>query len=114
ETDARIAAGMSPAEARRTALRDFGGIERHKERARDERGFRALDETLRDARYSLRLLRRNRGYAASAILTFALGIGLATSMFSVVRGVLFHPLPYREPDRLAVLWGESPSGSSHE
>jgi putative ABC transport system permease protein len=104
ETNERIAGGMSPDEARRTALRDFGGIERFKEDARDARGFRPLDELLQDARHSLRVLRRNPAYTAAAVLTFALGIGLSTSIFSVVHGVLLRPLPYANPDRLAVIW----------
>lgn len=104
ETRDRIARGMSPGEARRTALRDFGGVERYKEEARDQRGFRALEETLADARHTLRVLRRHAGYAVSAVLTFALGVGLTTAIFSVVHGVLLAPLPYDEPDRLAVVW----------
>jgi hypothetical protein len=93
----RVARGMSQAEARRTALRDFGGVERYKETARDERGFRMLGELASDTRYALRVLRRNRGYTIAAVLTFALGIGFATAIFSLVHGVLLRPLPYREP-----------------
>src|SRR6185503_4360700 len=112
ETNARVAAGMPLDEARRTALRDFGGIERHKEDARDQRGFRMVEEALRDASHALRVLRRNPGYATAAVLTFALGIGLSTAMFSVVHGVLLRPLPYAEPDRLAVLWERNAARSA--
>ena len=104
ETNERIAAGMSPGEARRTALRDFGGVERFKEEARDARGFRMLDELAHDTRHALRVLRRNPAYTTAAVATFALGIGLSTSIFSVVHGVLLRPLPYDRPDRLAVIW----------
>lgn len=104
EANERIGTGMSPAEARRTALRDFGGVERFKEEARDARGFRVLDELANDTRHALRVLRRNLAYTTAAVLTFALGIGLSTSIFSVVHGVLLRPLPYAHPDRLAVLW----------
>ena len=100
----RIARGMPPAEARRTALRDFGGIEQHKSAARDQRGFRALEDFAVDARYALRILRRNPSYAITTVGTFAIGIGLTTAIFGMVHGVLLRPLPYAEPDRLAVVW----------
>src|SRR5258705_14020137 len=59
ETAERIENGMSPDEARRSAMRDFGGVERHKEDARDIRGIRPLDDSARDARYAIRILRKN-------------------------------------------------------
>src|SRR5512145_1060364 len=94
----RIERGMSPGEARRTAVLDFGGVDRYKEEARDQRGFRMLEELGADARYALRVLRRHRAYTVAAVLTFALGIGLTTAIFSVVHGVLLSPLPYDRPD----------------
>src|SRR4051812_27215164 len=84
ETAERMRRGMSPGEARRLALRDFGGIERHKEDARDARGFRPLDETVRDATYALRVLRKNPGFAAAMVITFALGVGCTCAIFSLV------------------------------
>jgi predicted permease len=100
----REARGMAPAEARRTALRDFGGIERHKAMVRDERGLRSIEDFAADARYALRTLRRNPGYTVTAVTTFAVGIGLSTAIFGIVHGVLLRPLPYAESDRLAVIW----------
>jgi putative ABC transport system permease protein len=99
-----IAAGMGRDEARRTALRDFGGIEAVKEHARDARGGRALEDLARDFGYAVRVLRRNPGYTAAAVLTFALGIGAVTAIFSLVYGILLRPLPYAAPNRLVVLW----------
>src|SRR4051812_41394582 len=66
----RIRRGMTHDEARRTALRDFGGIEAIKEYARDERGGRALDDLGRDLAYAVRVLRRNPVYTVLAVLTF--------------------------------------------
>ena len=59
---------------------------------------------LADLQYGFRQLRLNPGFAALAIITLALGIGLNTALFSVVRSVIFKPLSYREPDRLARVW----------
>ena len=59
---------------------------------------------LRDARFGLRLLRRNPGFTAVAVITLALGISATTAIFSVVYGTFFAPLPYRQADRLVMLW----------
>ena len=100
----RMARGQAPDEALRTAARDFGGVERYKEEARDARGFRALEEVVRDVGHSMHLLRRNPAYTTAAVLTFALGVGFTTSIFSVVNAVLLRPLPYRDPAALVALW----------
>jgi predicted permease len=104
EVAERVANGMSEADARRSALLDFGGIERHKEEARDIHGVRPLDDTVRDFRYSLRVLRKNKGFAAAVVLTFALGIGCSCAIFSLVNGILLRPLPYARPEELVALW----------
>lgn len=63
---------------------------------------------MQDLRLGLRLIRRNPVFAATAVLTIALGVGATTSVFSVVYGVLLRPLPYPEPDRLVQLWTHVP------
>ena len=70
---------------------------------RDQRGVPWLDDLLRDLRYGLRVLNRQRMFAAVAVLTLAIGIGATTAVFSVVNGVLLRPLAYPEADRLVAL-----------
>ncbi len=85
--------GMSAAEARREALRNFGGIEQVKEIYRDQRGLPIIEAGLRDFRFGLRMLRRSPGFSIVAILCLTLGIGANAAVFSWIEGILFRPYP---------------------
>ncbi len=104
ETEELQRRGMDSARARREALRRFGGVERTKERVRDERGGRMLDDFVQDLRYGVRSLRKSPGFTASALLVLALGIGSAVALFGVVDAVLLEPLPYPAANRLVRVW----------
>lgn len=109
ETEDLIRRGMDPERARREAHRRFGGVERTKERVRDERGGRLLEDFVQDVRHGARSLRKSPGFALSALLVLALGIGSATALFGVVDAVLLEPLPYPESERIVRVWPASPS-----
>ena len=103
QTEANIAAGMSPTEARRQATIAFGGVERTREQCREERPSFGMETLLQDIRYALRGFRRNPVFTITIIATLMLGIGATTAVFSVVDRILFRPLPYAHADRLVSL-----------
>jgi predicted permease len=98
-----IARGVGAGEARRRARLELGGPDQIKERCRDARGTRWLDDAMHDVRYAVRSLRQRPGFAAVTIGTLALGIGATTVMFTLINGVLLRPLPYADPERLVTL-----------
>jgi putative ABC transport system permease protein len=100
---AKIAAGMSPEEARRQAAIVFGGVERMREECDEQRPGWFLETLVQDVRYGLRMMRKNPMFALTVILTLAIAIGGNAAMFTVIRGVLFKPLEYHDPDRLVRL-----------
>lgn len=104
QTRRNVASGMSLREATRAARKQFGWKDRIREETREARGWMWLDDLIRDVRYGARTLVRKPGFLAMAVLTFALGIGANTAIFSVLNGVLLKPLQVTEPDRLVTLF----------
>jgi putative ABC transport system permease protein len=108
------AAGMSEAEARRAARRAFGSLEATKELCRDMRRVNYVDDFVKDLKYALAVLRRSPGFTLTAVLSFALGIGANTAIFSVVNAFLLQPLPFAQPERLVMLFERNVIGDEQE
>ena len=104
--------GLSPDTARRAAQLEMGNMTVAREQVRSS-GWENVVETLAaDVRYSMRRLRANPGFTLVSVLTLALGIGAATTIFSVVNPILFESLPYPHADRLVTLADRGTDGSS--
>ncbi len=103
QIESNIRTGMSPEAARNAALREFGGIELAKEECRDERRTQFLEQFWQDVRYGTRMLRKNPGFTAVAVLTLALGIGANSAIFNLIEAVLMRPLPVPHPAELLLV-----------
>src|ERR1700694_3103511 len=104
--------GMSAEDARREALRSFGGVERTKEMYRDQRGLPMIETAWQDLRFGLRMLRRSPGFSLLAILCLTLGIGANAAVFSWIEGILLRPFPaVAHQDRMMAVTGMNRGGS---
>ncbi|HUF65530.1 MAG TPA: ABC transporter permease [Gemmatimonadaceae bacterium] len=111
-TERNLRRGLSPGEARRVALRDFGGVERVKDDVRSATGIRLLHDLVQDLSYALRTFRRNPGFASVAVMTIGVCIAANAAVFSVVHSVLLQPLPFPEPDRLVSIFNSYPGAAN--
>jgi len=103
-TDEKIAAGLSPEEARRRALAESGGMEQVKQAVRNSRAGTLAESLGQDIRFGIRQLRRNPAFTWTAAITLGLGIGATTAIFSAVYALLLRPLPYPGPNRLIYIF----------
>lgn len=104
EVEQRIAGGMTPQDARRTALRDFGGLEHYRDELREQRTGSWFDDLVADIRIAVRGFSRRPMFFLIVCGTLGIAIGATTSIFSVVDGALLKPLPFRDSHELVTLW----------
>ena len=104
EADCLVREGFPPNKARREAMIRFGGFDRFKEKTREARGTKLGEDAMQDLKYGLRMIVKNPVFSAVAIVTLALGIGANTAIYTVVEAVLLEPLPFENPNELALLW----------
>ena len=102
--------GLSPAEARLTAVRLFGGIEQTKENCREARGTLAVEAFMRDLRYAARRLARDWRFTTAAVVILGLAIGVNTAIFSVVNAILFRKEAIADPARLVNIYQNDRAG----
>ncbi|HSC44327.1 MAG TPA: ABC transporter permease [Candidatus Acidoferrum sp.] len=95
--------GLERAEALRRARMEFGGVEQKKEECREARGVTLVENFLQDLRFGVRMLRKNPGFTAVAVLTLALGIGANAAIFTVINAILLRPLSVQHPEELVAV-----------
>jgi macrolide transport system ATP-binding/permease protein len=96
----RVARGQSPADARKTAIHEFGNVPMVADATRDQWEWLRMELLIQDLRYALRQLRKEPGFTLTVVITLALGIGANTAIFTLVQGILLRSLPVNDPSRL--------------
>ena len=107
QTEQNIRLGMNPEEARHAARKSFGGVEQAKERSRDARGMRWLEELWQDLRSGLRMMLKRPGFTLIAISMLAIGIAANTTIFSIADALILRPFNFPNQDRLVMIWSQS-------
>ncbi len=105
--------GLSEEEARKLALREFGGVEKFKEETRDSWGTRVVMDLIRDLRYSARSLWKSKGFSFAVIGTLAICLGANTTILSVLYELVLRPLPFENPDRVVHVYNEFREPEEH-
>ena len=113
-TDDLERSGLSRPDAERRARIEFGGHERFKEECRAAIAGNFIDILIQDVRFSVRMLRKSRGFSVIVVLTIALGIGATTKIFSVIDATLLQPLPYPQSERLVSIQADLPAIDAHD
>src|SRR5437016_2006525 len=107
-TEQNVQRGMAAKEARFAALRGFGGVDQTKEVYRDQRGIPMVETFIQDVRYGLRMLVKNPGFTAVAVITLGLAIGVNNTILSYVQGFLLRRPPDEAPPRVMMLFATNP------
>src|SRR5438094_2571116 len=102
-TEANVAAGLTPEEARRRAVLGFGGWEQIKEELRDVHRVSIIESTLANLKSAFRFIRKSPSFSITVIVTLALGIGANSAVFSAIDAILLRPLPFPDGDLLMEL-----------
>jgi predicted permease len=108
-----VARGMARKDAEAAARREFGNVMLTEEDAREVWRWPMVEGFLMDVRYGLRMLRKNPGFSAVAVLTIALGIGANAAIFGLVDSAILNALPFAHPDRLVHIWTTDDTGDTH-